>query len=139
MHGDYTNENWFEVYDYAIGTPAAAETKDASGVHRRKFTNGLVLVNPTAAAVAVQFGGAFTGSGLTNATAATLQPHSALVLAKAGGGAPFQSSRARTARRTPVKATTSRATSRARAAKKAQTTKARQAAERAQAAERRRS
>ena len=28
--------------------PPAAETKDASGVHRRKFSNGLVLVNPTA-------------------------------------------------------------------------------------------
>jgi hypothetical protein len=123
MHGDYTNENWFEVYDYAIGTPAAAETKDASGVHRRKFSNGLVLVNPTAASVSVQFGGAYTGSGLTNATAATLQPHSALVLAKAGGGAPFQSSRAKTARRTPVKATTSQVNSRAQAAKTARAAK----------------
>jgi hypothetical protein len=139
MHGDYTNENWFSVYDYAIGTPSAAETKDASGVHRRKFSNGLVLVNPTAAAVRVQFGGNYTGSGLTNATAATLQPHAALVLAKAGGGAPFRSSRARTARRTPVKATTSQLGSRARAAKKAQTVKARRMAARAQAAARRRS
>jgi putative glycosyl hydrolase-like family 15 (GHL15) protein len=120
LHGDYTNENWFPVYDYAIGTPAAAETRDTSGVHRRKFSNGLVLVNPTNAAVSVQFGGAYTGSGLTNATAATLPPHSSLILAKAGGGAPFRSSRARTARRTRVKAKTSRATSPARATRKAQ-------------------
>jgi hypothetical protein len=136
LHGDYTNENWFSVYDYAIGTPAATETREASGVHRRKFTNGLVLVNPTAASVSVQFGGAYTGSGLTNATAATLPAHSALILAKAGGGAPFQSSRAKTARRTPVKATMASASSRAQAAKKAQTTKARRMAARAQTAER---
>jgi hypothetical protein len=128
MHGDYTNENWFPVYDYAIGTPAAAETRDPSGVHRRKFSNGLVLVNPTNASVSVQLGGAYTGSGLTNATAATLQPHASLVLAKAGGGAPFRSSRAKTARRTPVKAKTAQATSRARAAKKARAAKARRAA-----------
>ena len=47
LHGDYTNENWFPEYDYAIGDAAGAETRDASGVHRRRFTNGLVLVNPT--------------------------------------------------------------------------------------------
>ena len=46
LHTDYTNEHWFEEYDYAIGSPAAAETRDASGVHRRKFTNGLVLRQP---------------------------------------------------------------------------------------------
>ena len=73
LHTDYTNEHWFEEYDYAIGSPAAAETRDASGVHRRKFTNGLVLVNPTASAVQVDFGGRYTGSGLTNATGTTLQ------------------------------------------------------------------
>ena len=44
LHNDYTNENWFSDYDYAIGKPAGAETKDASGVHRREFSNGLVLV-----------------------------------------------------------------------------------------------
>ncbi len=131
LHGDYTNENWFSVYDYAIGTPAATETRDASGVHRRKFTNGLVLVNPTNSSVGVDFGAAYTGSGLTDATAATLPPHSALILAKAGGGAPFQSSRAKTARRTPVKAKTAQTSNRTRTAKKAATTKARRTAARA--------
>jgi Hypothetical glycosyl hydrolase family 15 len=90
MHSDYANENWFPEYDYALGTAAAAESRAASGVHRRAFTNGLVLVNPTTASVHVDFGGAYTGSGLTGATATTMAPHSALVLAKAGGGAPFQ-------------------------------------------------
>ena len=90
LHDDYTNERWFEEYDYTIGTPTAAEVKDSSGVHHRAFSNGLVYVNPTASAVRVDFGGAYTGSGLTNATSATLQPRSGLVLAKAGDGAPFQ-------------------------------------------------
>jgi hypothetical protein len=90
LHNDYTNERWFDEYDYTIGTPAGAETKLAGGIHRRVFSNGLVYVNPTASAVQVTFGGAYTGSGLTNATSATVQPRSGLVLAKAGDGAPFQ-------------------------------------------------
>ena len=64
LHNDYTNERWFEEYDYAIGNPAGAESKDASGIHKRVFANGLVYVNPTASAVRVDFGGAYTGSGL---------------------------------------------------------------------------
>jgi Hypothetical glycosyl hydrolase family 15 len=87
---DYTNETWFPEYDYAIGAPSGAESRGSNGVHRRAFGNGLVLVNPTTASAAVSFGGTYTGSGLTNATAATMAPHSALVLVKAGGDAPFQ-------------------------------------------------
>jgi hypothetical protein len=87
---DYTNETWFPEYDYAIGAAAGAETREASGVHRRAFANGLVLVNPTTGSVPVSFGGSYTGSGLTDASATTMAPHSALVLVKAGGGAPFQ-------------------------------------------------
>jgi hypothetical protein len=90
LHDDYTNERWFDEYDYAIGSPTGAETKDASGIHRRAFSNGLAFVNPTSSAVRVDFGGAYTGSGLQNATSTTLQPRSGLVLAKAGDGAPFQ-------------------------------------------------
>jgi hypothetical protein len=108
LHGDYTNETWFPEYEYAIGSPAGAETRDASGVHRRKFTNGLVLVNPTASSVRVQFGGAYTGSGLSGARAATMRPHTALILAKAGEGAPFgKSRRAKASRR--IKAKSARA------------------------------
>jgi hypothetical protein len=104
LHGDYTNENWFDVYDYAIGVPAGAEFKDALGVHRRRFTNGLVLVNPTGTPAKVAFGGRYTGSGLKDATSATIAPRTALVLTKAGGGAPFRSSRATTSRLTKAKA-----------------------------------
>jgi putative glycosyl hydrolase-like family 15 (GHL15) protein len=113
LHDDYTNERWFEEYDYAIGAPAGAESKDASGIHKRVFANGLVYVNPTASAVRVDFGGAYTGSGLQGATSTTLQPRSGLVLAKAGEGSPFRPPRpARTDRtkKTKVTATTSRKT-----------------------------
>ena len=65
-------------------------SRTPSGVHRRAFTNGLVLREPDQASVRVDFGGAYTGSGLTDATSATLPPPRALVLAKAGDGAPFQ-------------------------------------------------
>ena len=30
LHDDYTNERWFEEFDYTIGTPAATEIKDAA-------------------------------------------------------------------------------------------------------------
>jgi len=112
LHTDYTNEHWFDEYDYAIGSPAAAETRDTSGVHRRKFTNGIVLVNPTASAVKVDFGGRYTGSGLTNAPGTTLQARSAVVLTKAGDGAPFR--KARRARASQKKAKAARASRSAR-------------------------
>jgi hypothetical protein len=113
LHGDYTNENWFEEYDYRIGAPTGAETREAGGVHKRAFANGLVYVNPTTAAAEVRFGGTYSGSGLSNATGTTLPARSALVLVR--GGPPFPSSRAR------------------RPAKKAQAAKARAAKKKRQA------
>src|SRR3954471_2744093 len=90
FHNDYTSENWFPEYDYAIGDPLAGEERLSTGVHRRRFANGLVLVNPTGGSVRVDFGGSYSGSGLTAATSATLPARSGLVLAKAGGEPPFQ-------------------------------------------------
>jgi hypothetical protein len=80
LHADYTHETWFPEYDYEIGAPEGAATREESGVHRRAFANGLVLVNPTASSVRVEFGGAYRGSGLSGATAATMRQHTALVL-----------------------------------------------------------
>jgi hypothetical protein len=77
---DYTHETWFPEYDYDIGDPLAAETRDASGVHRRAFQHGLVLVNPTSSSQSVSFGGTYSGSGLTSATSTTMGPHTGLVL-----------------------------------------------------------
>ncbi|HEX6584251.1 MAG TPA: hypothetical protein VF056_11670, partial [Thermoleophilaceae bacterium] len=75
-----TTETWFAEYDYDLGRPLAAETRDANGVHRRAFERGLVLVNPTASPLVTNFNGTYTGSGLTNATAATMGPHTGLIL-----------------------------------------------------------
>jgi hypothetical protein len=86
MHGDYANENWFPEYDYAIGSAVTADTREAYGIHRRKFTNGLVLVNPTGYPVRVAFGGTYSGSGLSNASETTMAPRTALVLTRAGQG-----------------------------------------------------
>jgi len=83
LHDDYTTENWFPEYDLPIGTPIALEHEEAGGVHRRVFSNGLVLVNPTMTAVTVSLGGSYSGSGLAGATTATMAPHSGLVLQRA--------------------------------------------------------
>jgi len=83
LAADYTSEPAsFPEYDYDIGEPTASETTDDSGVHRRAFSKGLVLVNPTNAPVTVTFGGAYSGSGLDRATGAKLAPSSALVLTR---------------------------------------------------------
>ena len=83
MASTYAEETWFPEYDYDVGAALGAETREANGVHRRAFANGLVLVNPTAAGQAVTFGGTYSGSGLTHATGATMPPHTGLVLLKA--------------------------------------------------------
>jgi hypothetical protein len=61
LHADYTHETWFPEYEYEIGAPAGAATRDESGVHRR-------------------VGDEYRGSGLRSATGATMRPHTALIL-----------------------------------------------------------
>lgn len=82
LHGDYDSEPWFAEFDYPIGDPAGPESKGADGVHRRAFANGLVLVNASDQTRAVQFGGAYSGSGLTAATQASMPPKTALILTR---------------------------------------------------------
>jgi hypothetical protein len=77
---NYTSETWMSEYEYELGNPTEAESKEASGVHRRLFEHGLVLVNPTSSSHSVSFGGSYSGSGLSQATGATMEPHTALVL-----------------------------------------------------------
>ncbi|HVW48644.1 MAG TPA: putative glycoside hydrolase [Solirubrobacterales bacterium] len=77
---DYDTEQWLPEYEYELGAPTGVATEDAGGVFRRTFTDGLVLVNPGSSARTVSFGGTYSGSGLEDATGATLGPHSALVL-----------------------------------------------------------
>jgi Hypothetical glycosyl hydrolase family 15 len=77
---NYTSESWFPEYEYELGAATGAMSSEASGVHRRVFEHGLVLVNPTGSTRTVTFGGTYSGSGLTDATAASMPAHSALVL-----------------------------------------------------------
>jgi hypothetical protein len=81
----YTNESWSDEYETQIGEPTSSATEIAGGAWKRSFTDGLVIVNPTTAAVAVNFGGTYSGSGLTGASSATMAPDTALVLQGAGG------------------------------------------------------
>jgi hypothetical protein len=80
---NYNSEpDWLPEYDAHIGDPTGAATALGNGAYARTFSNGLVVVNPSASDAKVAFGGAYSGSGLTNATSATLAPNTALVLTK---------------------------------------------------------
>ena len=84
MHQDYARENWFPEYDYDLGAPSGPATKGAGGVWRRQFARGLVLVNPNDGSRSVDFGGSYSGSGLSDASRASMPATSALILQKGG-------------------------------------------------------
>jgi hypothetical protein len=77
---NYSEEIWTSEYEVPLGEPTSSATKIAGGGWKRTFTEGLVVVNPTTTNVSVSFGGSYSGSGLTNATGATLVPNSAVIL-----------------------------------------------------------
>jgi endo-alpha-1,4-polygalactosaminidase (GH114 family) len=81
---NYGVETWFSDYEAPIGQPLGAARRQRSGVQRRAFSRGLVLVNPTARPHAVSLGGRYSGDGLRSVTSATMAPHSGLVLVRAG-------------------------------------------------------
>ena len=88
-NSNYTsNETWYPEYNTAqqLGAPAGPERTLANGIRERVFAHGIILVNPTTASTP-QFslgGGAYTGSGLSQAGTASLAAHSALILLKTG-------------------------------------------------------
>jgi hypothetical protein len=75
----------FPEYYYQLGQPTSAQTAGSNGVHKRVFSDGLVLVNPTMSAVTVSLGGTYTGSGLTRVTTARMAPQTGLVLVRVSG------------------------------------------------------
>jgi Hypothetical glycosyl hydrolase family 15 len=83
---NYNSEQWCGECEAQIGEPTSVATKVAGGVWERSFSGGLVVVNPTTATVKVNLGSAYSGSGLTDATTATMPANTALVLQRAGGG-----------------------------------------------------
>jgi putative glycosyl hydrolase-like family 15 (GHL15) protein len=77
---DYTTETWFPEYDYEIGDPSGPESTDPNGVHRRVFTSGIVVVNPTSGQLTANLNGTYSGSGLSQVSSLSLAPHSGYVL-----------------------------------------------------------
>lgn len=82
---NYTSEVWSSEYEVQIGEPTTNATEVAGGVWERRFTSGLVVVNPTTVSVPVSLGGVYSGSGLSDVGSATLAPDSALVLQRVAG------------------------------------------------------
>jgi hypothetical protein len=79
----------FPEYSLPIGDPAGPEERLANGVHRRAFSAGLALVNPTSSERSVSLGGTYSGSGLSGVSSVTMAPHTGLVLKREGAaGAP---------------------------------------------------
>jgi putative glycosyl hydrolase-like family 15 (GHL15) protein len=81
-NGHVGEETWLGDYETQLGTPTSTAAPLANGAWQRSFSNGLVVVNPTTSSVFVNFGGSYSGDGLTNATGATLGPHDALLLTR---------------------------------------------------------
>jgi endo-alpha-1,4-polygalactosaminidase (GH114 family) len=79
---NYGVETWFSDYEAPIGHPLGPASQQPSGVHRRRFSRGLVLVNPTARRLTVRLGGRYTGDGLHSARTATMAPHTGLILVR---------------------------------------------------------
>jgi Hypothetical glycosyl hydrolase family 15 len=80
---EYGLETWFSDYEAPIGRPLAPASQRRSGVDLRRFSHGLVLVNPTASAHALRLGGRYSGDGLRGASTAKLAPHTGLILVRA--------------------------------------------------------
>ena len=91
LHNDYTNERWFDEFDYAIGTPVGAESKDASRHPQARLLQRPRLRQPDGERRPRRLRRRLHRLGLAGRDLTTLlPPRSGLVLAKAGDGAPFQ-------------------------------------------------
>jgi hypothetical protein len=85
---NYSGESWFPEYDYDLGKAVGVESKLSSGVHKRVFERGIVLVNPTLANQPVSFGARYRGSGVALASSTTMAPHTGLILLAEGVAPP---------------------------------------------------
>jgi hypothetical protein len=81
----YSSEVWWPEYSTAksLGRPLGAFSVLRSGVYRRTFANGIVLVNPSIhGARPVRLGGRYSGSGLHDVTSVALGATSGVILTK---------------------------------------------------------
>jgi len=79
-------ETWSNDYDSQLGEPLAPAQPLANGTWERQFNNGVVIVNPTGTSASVDFGGTYSGSGLSEARSGVLDPHTADILNGDEGG-----------------------------------------------------
>ncbi len=84
MQSAQDTEPWFPEYDYEIGAPLEAARADLDGIHWRRFSSGLVVVNPTTTSRSVKLGGTYSGSGYKRAQRITLRPNTAAVMVADG-------------------------------------------------------
>ncbi len=82
---DYGVETWFPDYDAPIGKALAPAREEPSGVYSRRFSDGLVLVNPTTTTHLVKLHGRYSGDGLRASSLARIAPHTGLILTRADG------------------------------------------------------
>jgi hypothetical protein len=81
---EYGIETWFSDYEAPLGRALGGAREQSSGIYRRRFSGGLVLVNPTSAAHTVGLSGRYSGDGLHAVRAAKMAPHTGLVLVHTG-------------------------------------------------------
>jgi hypothetical protein len=79
---EYGLETWFSDYEAPIGHPLSAALQRRSGIELRRFSNGLVLVNPTTTTHTLRLGGRYKGDGLRRGSTARLAPHTGLILVR---------------------------------------------------------
>jgi len=106
LHDDYTYENWFSEYDYDIGDPTGPESTDSNGIHRRVFTKGIVVVNPTSGGLSASLGGTYSGSGLAGVSSVSLPPHTGYVLTASAPTPPTTTTTTTPTTKTPTTTTT---------------------------------
>jgi hypothetical protein len=81
-------ESWYPEYDLSaqLGAPTGAYFRLSNGVYERVFAHGIVLVNPTTSPTTQFSLGShrYTGSGLADASTATMGLQSGLILLQTG-------------------------------------------------------
>ena len=73
---------WSREYRIPLGAAISPAHGSPDGIWRRRFANGLVVVNPTEAALPVNFHALYSGDSLIEARGTTMAPHTALILVR---------------------------------------------------------
>jgi Hypothetical glycosyl hydrolase family 15 len=83
---NYTDESWYDDYEYSLGKPLGDAQQQTSGVWTRDFENGVVAVNPSSSqsrSMAFKASYCKSASGpATASTASTMPPQTGMILQK---------------------------------------------------------